>query len=115
MIINMRKKDICIDFDGVLNTYTGWQGENELFEMREGCDRFLAQVSEIYNVIIFTTRNADLIWLWLKKYNLEKFVKQVTNIKIPAEIYLDDRAINFEGDFDKIISEISNFIPHWKK
>ena len=34
------KKDICIDFDGVLNIYKGYD-ENNLGQKREGCEEFL--------------------------------------------------------------------------
>lgn len=111
----MKKKNICIDFDGVLNTYTGWAGEDELFEMREGCKNFLENLSKIYSVTVFTTRNVEDIWAWLKKYDLENFVSGVTDTKIPAEIYIDDRAINFDGNFDNTFLCIENFTPHWKK
>ena len=49
--------------------------------------------------------------IFLKNYqNLE----DVTNIKEPAFVYIDDRAIKFDGDFSKTITEIENFKPHWK-
>lgn len=35
------KKKIFIDFDGVLNTYKGRQGENELCKPRENIKNFL--------------------------------------------------------------------------
>ena len=112
---NMRKKNICVDFDGVLNTYTGWAGEDELFEMREGCANFLEKLSQNYYISIFTTRKPKAVWKWLKKYKLDKYVNDVTNTKIPAEFYIDDRAITFDGDFRKTFANIENFIPHWKK
>ncbi len=111
----MKKKTICIDFDGVLNTYTGWSGEDELFEMRDGCSDFLEKLSKIYKISVFTARNSNAVWKWLKKYDLDKFINEVTNIKVPAQVYIDDRAIRFDGDFHNTFSNIDKFIPHWKK
>ena len=47
--------------------------------------------------------------------NIDKYFKDVTNVKYPAYIYLDDRAIKFEGDYNKTLEEIENFTVHWKK
>ena len=109
----MRKKNICIDFDGVMNTYTGWKGEEELFEMREGCREFIIKLAEIYNVVVFTTRKAEYVWAWLEKYQIKDFVNDVTDIKIPAEVYLDDRALKFEGNFLQSLDCIKNFKSFW--
>lgn len=110
-----RKKNICIDFDGVLNTYTGWQGEDELFEPREGCHLFLQKLSKSYDISVFTIRDAKSVQIWLQKYDLDKFILNVTNTKIPAEIFIDDRAINFDGNYESLLLKIKDFIPHWKK
>lgn len=111
---NFMKKDICIDFDGVLNTYTHWQGEDYLFEMKDGCDEFLKKLSQTYNITILTTRKPHLVTKWLEKYNLQTYIKQVTNQKIPAIAYVDDRAIAFNGNYDKLFSDIINFV-HYSK
>ncbi|MBD5401660.1 hypothetical protein HDR58_02505 [bacterium] len=110
----MRKKTICIDFDGVLNNYNGWQGEDNLFEMKDGCDEFLNKVSKIYNITIFTTRKKSLVVEWLNKYKLSKYIENITDKKIPAEIYIDDRAVNFDGNYDNTYSSIKEFLPYWK-
>lgn len=62
----MRKKDICVDFDEVLNTYTTWQREENLFEMKAGCAEFLDKLSKDYEITILTTRRADLVEHWLE-------------------------------------------------
>lgn len=43
------------------------------------------------------------------------FFKNVTNVKTPAYIYLDDRALKFNGDYGKTLNEIENFNVYWKK
>jgi len=99
------KKDICVDFDGVLNLYTHYD-PNDLCKMREGCPQFLEKLSQKYKVTILSTRDPDDIIKWLEKHNLSEYVTQVTNIKIPAVYYIDDRAVKFDGDFEKILDNI---------
>lgn len=99
------KKDICVDFDGVLNIYTGYD-ENNLGEMRKGCSQFLEQLAQKYKITILTCRPPQKVIKWLEKHNLSNFIKEVTNIKVPAVYYIDDRAIKFDGDFDKITENL---------
>lgn len=109
----MRKKRIYMDFDGVLNTYTGWQGENELFEPKNGVEIFLKELSEKFEIYIFTTRNLLLLTEWLIKYDLRQYISNITNIKNPAFAYIDDRAVNFDGNYSKLISKLETFSPYW--
>ena len=109
------KKDICIDFDGVLNTYRGWAGEDELYEPLPGCQDFLKQMSINYKVNIFTTRNIAQVEKWLEKYELRQYVNKITDKKVPAVFYIDDRAIKFNGNFQDIINQTKNFKTYWQK
>ena len=45
---------------------------------------------------------------------MDKYFKDVTSVKIPAYIYLDDRTIRFDGDYDKTTADIEEFRVHWK-
>ncbi len=51
---------------------------------------------------------------WLIKNNLDKYFKDVTNIKMPCQLYVDDRTICFKGDYQKTLDEIINFKVYWK-
>lgn len=111
----MYKKTILIDLDGVLNNYTCFE-ENKISPVKEGVKEFLQKLyaSEKYEVILFTTRNLLLASKWLIENNIDKYFKDVTNVKLPAYIYIDDRAIQFNGDFEKLYDEIKNFKVYWK-
>jgi len=108
------KKKIFIDFDGVLNTYNGWKGNEELFEPLADTKEFLEKLSKTYEIYIFTTREKGNVCKWLIRYHLEVYIADVTNKKEPAYVYIDDRALKFDGDYRKILEDIENFKPHWK-
>lgn len=40
---------------------------------------------------------------------------KVTNRKVPAVAYIDDRVIRFNGSYKKVISQLKNFKPYWAK
>src|SRR6266851_1744175 len=103
-------KTVAIDFDGVLNIYDGWQGEDELFEIRPGAKKFLQMIfEEGYEIVIYTTRDSVNVIRWLSKYELCSFVHHVTDKKPPAIAYIDDRGICFNGDFLKTYKDLINF------
>lgn len=105
-------RNICVDFDGVLNNYEGWKGEDELYTPREDAYYFLGMLSQKYKVIIHTTRNSEKVKEWLKKYRMDKFVSDITSNKVPAMIYIDDRGLKFNGDFVETLKQIENFKTH---
>ena len=105
---------VAIDFDGVLNTYDGWAGDEELFEPRRGAGLFLAKLNEKYDVIIFTVRKPVYVWNWLLKYKLSEYVYKVTNEKPRAFVYVDDRGLKFDGDYDKTLKDIDTFTTFWE-
>ena len=75
---------------------------------------FIKELSNNYELVLFTTRNPKQAVNWLQENKIDKYFKDVTNVKFPAYIYIDDRAIKFEGNYDKTIKEIESFRVHWK-
>ena len=68
-----------------------------------------------YELVLFTTRPEKLAKKWLEDNHINQYFKEITNIKKPASIYLDDRALNFRGDYNQTLAEIENFKVYWKK
>ncbi len=108
------KKTILIDFDGVLNNYDGNYDENVLPEIKIGAKDFLKKLSNTFKIKIFTTRNKMKVAQWLLNHRLEKYVSDVTNVKEPAFLIIDDRCINFSGDYNKIFEQINSFKVYYK-
>jgi hypothetical protein len=101
------KKKIYINFDVLINNHSYWKDE-ELFEPKDGALDFIQEINLNYEILIFTTREPELIWKWLIKYGFDKYIKEVTNKKEPVYVYIDDRGINFNGDYTKLSSDIKS-------
>ena len=56
----------------------------------------------------------DAIHDWLLKYDLIKYVDMICKEKPPAIVYIDDRAICFDGHPETLLDKIQNFKP-WNK
>ncbi len=111
-----KKKIILIDLNGVLNIYTGKYNENKILPMKEDAYDFLKKLAMDFRIYIFTAGDNDLAHQWIIENNLSEFIEGVTNSKNRfVSVILDDRAINFDGDFEKAYQAIKNFKPYWKQ
>lgn len=100
---------IAVDFDGVIHSYTsGWNDDwasdpiAKLDPPVEGAIDWLMEMVRDFEVVIFTTRGADHVGAnavmdWLGHHGYRGPALEVTAHKPPALVYLDDRAIRFEG------------------
>lgn len=113
-LIRKDKPTICIDFDGVLNNYKGYDGDN-LGTPRPGAKEFLEQLNQEYSITIHSVRRYSKIITWLTEYGLIMYVDNVTSYKVPATAYIDDRGINFDGDYEKALRKVKDFKPYWKE
>ena len=110
----MFKKTILSDLDGVLNTYTRNYDENFIPPIKDGAYEFVEKLSQNFDVKIFTTRNKLLASKWVIENKLDKFVSDVTDFKSHAYLMIDDRCLNFKGDFDETFEQIENFSVWYK-
>lgn len=106
---------IMIDLDGVLNDYKKYN-PNHIPWIKDDTYKFLEKLynEDKYDLILFTSRNTWQARLWLRKTHIDKFFKNVTNKKLPAFVYIDDRAIQFKGDYEQTLKDIKTFKPYWK-
>lgn len=111
----MNRKIISIDLDGVLNTYCGNYEKDKIPPIKDGAYEFLKELSTQYDIEIYTVREKWLCKKWLKENNLSEFVKNISDKKNRyASIYLDDRALTFDGSYENAFKKITFFKPHWK-
>lgn len=108
----MTKYTVCVDFDGVLNDYHGYD-ENDLSTPQIGAKEFITKLQLKYEVVIHTTRDSKKVKYWLKQYEFPPL--KVTNIKQPAVAYIDDRAIRYNSNFNEVLDKLQTFKTHWEK
>jgi hypothetical protein len=109
------KKSIAIDFDGVINPYTkGWQGPGVFEDPSQECVAAIKKLHTNYTIIIHTAREQtefDRIREYLLKHDIEHdemFEAKGSRSKPIADVYLDDRAVTFNGNWDAAILKIEN-------
>jgi hypothetical protein len=107
---------VCVDLDGVLNTYNEWRGPEFFHPPRPGATEFLQALKEAgYRVVVLTVRWHEWVRTWLDKHGMGEFVDEVTDRKPPAVAYVDDRAVCFRGDFDQTLNAVLQFRPFWEQ
>lgn len=106
-----KKRTILIDLDGVLNEYKGCFDPYFIPNIKNGAKEFLTELSESFDIKIFTTRNKMLASKWIMENGLDKIIKDVTNVKELAWIYIDDRCLTFKGNYNELKYSIMSFKP----
>ena len=102
-------KTLLIDLDGVLNTYTGGFDPNFIPPIKDGAVEFLKNLSKNYEIKLFTTRNKLLATKWLIENKIDSYFQDITNTKDVCFLYIDDRCIKFDGDYNSLKHQIENF------
>jgi len=105
---------LCIDFDGVIHKYTGWNNGQLNPDAIEGAKEAIDQLKNKYKIVIFSTRASDKynrkptskelienMKQWLNQHNIH--YDDITAEKIGAVAYIDDRAIRFEQNWNDIL------------
>lgn len=113
----MSKKTVVFDFDGVIHRYSkGWQDGSIYDKPTEGIYEVLGQLKQKnYEIVIVSTRcstdeGMQEINDWLERYGLNGLIDKVCKEKPPAMVYVDDRAIKFDGNnIGSLVSQIENF------
>jgi hypothetical protein len=123
----MKKMKIAIDFDGVIHEYSkGWNG-GEIYDppvvgAKEALEALKAKGHTLY---LFTTRTNTMfrkkdepdqkimIEAWMKKHEIP-FDKIWTFGKPMADLFIDDRALSFKGDWNDTLEQVEVF-KVWNK
>lgn len=111
-----KRKTISIDFDGVIHKYSkGFQGVDNAYDppMEGAIESIEKLYNEGYILKILSSRPKEVIYPWLKKYGLSKYIKEVSNHKFPATVYIDDRGFLFKN-WEQCLTELQSH-PKLKK
>lgn len=115
----MCSKTVCIDIDGTLVHYDEWKGEQYFGSMIDGASSATRKLHEKgWYIIIFSTRSNKN---YISKFLIENKVEfdsinenpnQPENAKGGkpiADVYVDDRALCFKGDWEQTVEDVLNF------
>lgn len=117
---------ICVDFDGVLHAYTTWKGLDVFDGVVEGAPEAMRHLHSLgHTLILHTTRAVTpALMSFLGTHgipidyyneNPEKTATGVLDPRKPlADIYIDDRAVTFKGNWSETVNEIAVF-KQWCK
>lgn len=117
------KKTIAIDFDGVIHLNRHFISSTIINdEPVPGAFNAIEQLRRQYKVIIFSCRatqagGIEAIQDWLDMHGIE--VDEVVGAKPHATVYIDDRGLNFGGDWQATLEQVEGFEPwqhtNWRK
>jgi hypothetical protein len=112
-------KTIAIDFDGVIHQYSKGYADGTIYDpLVPGAKEFLIKSHEKgHPIFIMSTRNPVQIYAWIQPlipeltfgilvnpgtfFNNKKLIG-ITNKKLAAHIYIDDRGYTFKGYFPDV-------------
>lgn len=107
-------RTIVLDFDGVIHSYTsGWQGVDVIPDSPvAGIKEAIQDIRKYYKVVVVSTRcfqegGLEAVRAWLDKHDI--VVDEVLDHKPPAIVYVDDRALTFDGNAKDLLNKIKNF------
>jgi len=121
------RQTVAVDFDGVIHRYSkGWSDGTAYDVPMPGAIDGLKQLMKKYNVYIFTTRNLRQVEAWFKQHtdiptilvglNQERFQNKnyvgLSNRKLVAILWIDDRVLKFEGDWARTLEQVEEELHH---
>ncbi len=119
----MNKPILCLDFDGVLHSYTsGWKGADVIPDPPvPGAIEFIKEATVHFTVAIFSSRSnqpggISAMKAWLYYHSAGEPINEVIiwpTEKPAAFLTIDDRALTFNGTWPNV-KELLNFKP-WNK
>tara|TARA_Y100001968_G_scaffold318741_1_gene349346 strand:- start:1299 stop:1700 length:402 start_codon:yes stop_codon:yes gene_type:complete len=114
---------VAIDFDGVIHGNSKGFHDGTVYDppIEGSIDAIKWFNSQGYDIVLFTAKvkpgrplvnnktGEELIWEWLKKYEINTFIKEITCEKPRAICYIDDKGIRFES-WEKTLKQFNEII-----
>lgn len=118
-----RAYTIAVDFDGVIHSYrTPWESARIIPDPPvPGAVEWLNAMADRFTIVIHTTRGKTpegqaAVREYLARHGVRDAASiEVTAVKPPALIYLDDRAVRFDGMNFPTATQIHREYVPWNK
>ncbi len=110
-----KPRTIAVDLDGTILEYDGWKGHSHFGKPLPGAKEALQKLKEQgFLIIIWTTRNnKEEIARYLREQgipfdyiNENPFGPPDGSNKIYADYYVDDKAVEFRGDWQEVLRKV---------
>jgi hypothetical protein len=121
LVLEDETKTIAIDFDGVIHSFEfGFHDGTIYGTPLPGSLESIKKIAEKYKIVIYTAKakkdrplingktGTELVWEWLKKYEIDTLIADVTAEKPRAVCYIDDKAIQFIN-WNQTLNDLSTF------
>jgi hypothetical protein len=121
LVLDDETKTIAIDFDGVIHSFEfGFHDGTIYGTPLPGSLESIKKIAEKYKIVIYTAKakkdrplingktGTELVWEWLKKYEIDTLIADVTAEKPRAVCYIDDKAIQFIN-WNQALNDLSTF------
>tara|TARA_R110000744_G_scaffold33311_4_gene77707 strand:- start:582 stop:965 length:384 start_codon:yes stop_codon:yes gene_type:complete len=108
--VNSSDKTLALDFDGVIHAdIKGFHDGTIYGTPIDGTRDALIKLSKSFKLVIYSCKSnpsrplvngktgTELIWNWLKKWELEHYIDDVVVNKPNALIYIDDKGLKFNS------------------
>lgn len=112
---------VAIDFDGVIHSFElGFHDGTIYGTPIQGSVEAIQRLAKKYTLVIYTAKakkdrplingktGTELVWEWLKKYNLAQYITDITAEKPRCICYIDDKAIQFVN-WNQALNDLSKF------
>lgn len=107
---------LAVDLDGVLAEYHGWRGpQTPIGAPATGAAAFVRNVkARGWDVTLYTGRDPAAATAWLAEHGIRMPVVDVRRDGKPmATVFLDDRALRFDGDFGATLRALEGARKPW--
>jgi hypothetical protein len=112
---------IAIDFDGVIHSFELGYHDGTIYGTPiVGSLESIRKLSKRYTIVIYTAKakqdrplvngktGIELVWEWLRKYEIADCIAEVTAEKPRCICYIDDKAIQFVN-WNQALNDLAKF------
>lgn len=121
-----KKPSVAIDFDGTIAKYDHYRGKGVFGDPIAEAKNFIKLLKNMGWIVIINTTRSEIhaveAYLMVHgipfdfiNYNPENEIQDLSDKKVLADVYVDDRAVRFDGSWQQTFRDIITARPWWKE